>query len=635
MKQNILFLIAIFMSVTLNSQNSNKNSKIDANSHPELASQEKRGFTDSENPLKLDSTIAIKWDPNINEWYYTLKYTYQYDFENNTTEEIQYRWSDNHWAPYEKLIKITDGYFDYMVLDYDVWSPIKNLWLDYYKYQYIFDEKNRPTYWVESRIDDSNAQWMYTRKYEREWDKWGNEILRAFYDWDKDKNQWRGSDVKYEFVFDEFGNKIGVSYYSFDWDLMSWVGDYKTSWTQDINGNETIETNWSWDSVLNDWIFKTKMVSKYELQGNQTSKQIFIWDVDAQSWVNKSKIEFEYDANGYVILESAFNWDSEKSIWVNDYKQEFLNQTGENGKNVISIKDIWEVETNSWVHLYKNEMDKDLLNNTTKSLISVWLSDSETWQESSKSEYVYSQNNIMLENNYTKVIDSDQWVGGFQYTYEYDEQGNRVAQVFYNWDLTSNLWVSINKEEKKYDLSNRLIMSLSYRIWDTNTGTGIGSSGYEFKYDDQGNKVQYITYFGWDYPNNTWLEVKKEDWIYDIYNNLTEYLYSMWDAGTKLWVYTGKVNYFYSVPEASPNSSEELSDEIEFYPNPASNLVTFNIKDKSKPVYIELYDLMGRKVFSKNLSDTYQLNVSFLKNGVYTYVVTQNEELKRGKIIIE
>jgi len=65
------------------------------------------------------------------------------------------------------------------------------------------------------------------------------------------------------------------------------------------------------------------------------------------------------------------------------------------------------------------------------------------------------------------------------------------------------------------------------------------------------------------------------------------------------------------------------------YPNPVSDLLTFPCNEKN--TLVEIYDLKGARLFSGLLSETCQLNVSFLNAGIYivnisgeTYKIIKN-----------
>jgi hypothetical protein len=83
-------------------------------------------------------------------------------------------------------------------------------------------------------------------------------------------------------------------------------------------------------------------------------------------------------------------------------------------------------------------------------------------------------------------------------------------------------------------------------------------------------------------------------------------------------------------------SSFEL-EEIDFYPNPAQDFMHFKIKDISEDFKVEIIDLKGQRVYSKNyaseISETVSLNVSNLNSGIYFLKITSGKNQIIKKVI--
>ena len=72
----------------------------------------------------------------------------------------------------------------------------------------------------------------------------------------------------------------------------------------------------------------------------------------------------------------------------------------------------------------------------------------------------------------------------------------------------------------------------------------------------------------------------------------------------------------------STGSKEPIADEneIDIYPNPASDLITVKWNDNFRCIEINLTDIQGRKVFSKqisNLTTEYPIDIHNLPAGIY------------------
>ncbi|WP_127846728.1 T9SS-dependent M36 family metallopeptidase [Psychroflexus aestuariivivens] len=84
------------------------------------------------------------------------------------------------------------------------------------------------------------------------------------------------------------------------------------------------------------------------------------------------------------------------------------------------------------------------------------------------------------------------------------------------------------------------------------------------------------------------------------------------------------------------SSSNFETEKFEIYPNPANNYFEIqfgntNLKDTS----VEIYDMNGRLVSTKNADQNQQVNVSTLSNGVYVVKIEANDKLFTKKLIIK
>ncbi|MCH9029161.1 MAG: T9SS type A sorting domain-containing protein [Bacteroidetes bacterium] len=81
---------------------------------------------------------------------------------------------------------------------------------------------------------------------------------------------------------------------------------------------------------------------------------------------------------------------------------------------------------------------------------------------------------------------------------------------------------------------------------------------------------------------------------------------------------------------------ENLQHELfKLYPNPASG--HFYIQGSfALPAVIELYDMMGRKVYRQQVtSNKQQINVTQLAGGLYVYRLVSGGKIARGKVVVE
>ncbi|MCP4438044.1 MAG: T9SS type A sorting domain-containing protein [Aureispira sp.] len=81
----------------------------------------------------------------------------------------------------------------------------------------------------------------------------------------------------------------------------------------------------------------------------------------------------------------------------------------------------------------------------------------------------------------------------------------------------------------------------------------------------------------------------------------------------------------------TPITNLESSKEgINIFPNPTNGIIYF---DKSMTGLLQIYTLDGKEVWTKNIIDKNDLNLSALKNGVYILTITTDKERIKKKII--
>ncbi len=81
---------------------------------------------------------------------------------------------------------------------------------------------------------------------------------------------------------------------------------------------------------------------------------------------------------------------------------------------------------------------------------------------------------------------------------------------------------------------------------------------------------------------------------------------------------------------SSTNESELL--EVNVYPNPATDVIYFDLKDQTKQYNIQLIDQVGRKVFVSDLNSTF-LDISHIPSGMYFLEVSNEDSKSTIKLI--
>ena len=74
---------------------------------------------------------------------------------------------------------------------------------------------------------------------------------------------------------------------------------------------------------------------------------------------------------------------------------------------------------------------------------------------------------------------------------------------------------------------------------------------------------------------------------------------------------------------------------LSIFPVPASENLTFSWEDSFPQLSLELFDLTGKRVISRNIDNRESIGVGQLSTGVYLYKLSDNKQLiHSGKISI-
>lgn len=85
------------------------------------------------------------------------------------------------------------------------------------------------------------------------------------------------------------------------------------------------------------------------------------------------------------------------------------------------------------------------------------------------------------------------------------------------------------------------------------------------------------------------------------------------------------------ISEKKINEKEILVNNIKLYPNPVTNVLTFETLDKSEIKFLTISDMNGKLIYSNKLENN-TVDLWFLKQGVYTLLL-DNDKAKTFKII--
>ena len=209
----------------------------------------------------------------------------------------------------------------------------------------------------------------------------------------------------------------------------------------------------------------------------------------------------------------------------------------------------------------------------------------------------------------------------------YDENGNRVLWVLYDWDSESESFINQSKEERNYDNNENITLKISYD-WDSNSETFIPTYKFEYYYDNNENLTLLVQYY-WNSDSETFIQSNKNEYSYDNNNNQTlriEYYYTV----PEVLVPSGKYEYLYD-----NNNNETL--RIEYYWDMGSE--TFIPSNKYERSYDNEDKLTTRTRYtwdlnSESFSDYEKLENFYDENGNYSSQTISRYDIDNQQFII-
>ncbi len=449
-------------------------------------------------------------------------------------------------------------------------------------------------------------------KDEYTYDVRGNVLSNTYFEWDGDQwiNFWKD-----DYAYDEKGNL--TKYVSSEWDGNKWVNSWKEEYAFDEKGNLTQYVNSEWDG--NKWVNSWKFESDYDDQNNLNEKIDFYGD--GNDWIYNLKNKNEYDSNGNNILNSNYYWDGFQ--WVNYWRNELAYD--ENGNDTLFIGYIGDGDT--WVTSGKAELSYDLFQNLS-------LYENYTFMDSvfvkiafMESFYNENENHNIKETKYYN-FGNDQWELFQRDEYNYDANWNLIQKDIFSF--SENQWINVEKEESVYDeYGNRIEYTYS-TIYNDNEQL-LPEWKEEYTYDNNFTFEDLILPFT---PYDLESASQEGSNIILMFKHKLTHLIFYESYGNDLAI-TGDYTIYYSEHNTTGINNYNSASNVNVFPNPATNQVSFNIDASINQFTLEFYDLQGKLVMSKIGENNTPVSIEILNKGLYFYRLTENQNLYTGKFMVK
>lgn len=357
-----------------------------------------------------------------------------------------------------------------------------------------------------------------------------------------------------------------------------------------------------------------------------------------------SKSIYEHSEN--QIIEIIYDWNPQINQWDFDTKrQNNFSKITQHGKTVEERISSY-LSDNKYVNSLKHiityyPIQADLVASVIEYK---WKTATNQWEPWSQNHYTYNQNGQLLTDSILYFDSSQKWIIHSKYEAIYNDNGQKIKENAYEWEDGSYFRPTIQVVNKYDGTHPQPIETIRFQ-----------KQGNDWKEDRKiigtmsGDTLKTITY---QIQDTEWLETTKTQYLHNYENSFNEIQlphgflsprgesfdayrfqllkYSFQNFDGVKWASPYEIEYYYSNRIVSNQVEKAINKETLVYPNPAKNILNIN----ANVTTIQLYDLLGKLILTKNLAEQHSVNISHLENGMYLYQLTMENKTEVGKILI-
>ena len=261
---------------------------------------------------------------------------------------------------------------------------------------------------------------------------------------------------------------------------------YKTTYT--YNSQNLIAEEIGLNTSTSQYTYK--YVNSYDENGDKIERIEYNWNTEYHVWASWSKNEYTYLSPGKVSENTRYIWDSEGQ-WINNGKNIY---TYDNHGNIhTNIEQLWY--ESSWMNSTRETYTYDDNDNMTSMTGESWNQSTAAWEEGYKYEYTY-ENNLLTRQIFSRW---DTKVSPARYVYQnqkectYDERGNRLTEVYSDWEKSIGAWLTKSKYTYTYDEDNHQLSEVYVR-WNAENLEWENQSKTERTYAPEGVELTRMYY---------------------------------------------------------------------------------------------------------------------------------------------
>jgi hypothetical protein len=271
-----------------------------------------------------------------------------------------------------------------------------------------------------------------------------------------------------------------------------------------------------------------------------------------------------------------------------------------------------------------------------------WNYDSLRWENMTLIEYENNPDGLPLSvSHFFWNIDSLNFYEMYKEVYEYDTNSNLITEKYFYTDSVGNLFEG-SRVESQYDSNNYIYQKILWSSQNVYPEKEIFMTEKDlYFYDELYNRTRNELYF-WDSLANEWIISQKAEFTFDtLHHYMDLFVPEYYDFEYKIerivesYYESGQwnelYNYsFYYAPFHIVKTPFIEDKKIRVFPVPAKDYIIIDAEINSK---LEIFNIKGQKVYSKEITNDKVINISNLSSGTYIFYVIENNKKYTGKFI--
>ena len=250
-------------------------------------------------------------------------------------------------------------------------------------------------------------------------------------------------------------------------------------------------------------------------------------------------------------------------------------------------------------HSFQSEMDNQSDNGITYRLdgsTDVYVGSEDLTNKYTRS---YNENgDQILYIVYDWNTDSQSFIPNRKYEYSYDENGNQNLILTYTWNTDSQSFIPNVKYEYSYDENGNLNLQIDY-TWNTDSQSFIPNQKREYTFGENGNRTSLV-YFSWSSDSQSLLPYQKYEYSFDDLNREIINIRYLFDSNSESFIPSDKYEYSYDENGFKTSSSFGWNSVLEIFILSINETLEYDEQGRVSFLKVYQYDICNEVKTKKN-----------------------------------